>query len=203
MKTIATIAGMLCMLLTIPVLAAEKMTNSPYAVLEETGNKLFKRIADNQQEIEKFPRLMLDIVEEELMPAIDYRYASYKILGKHLKKTSAEQREQFVASMHSYLARTYSVALGNYKNQKIVFEPEKSVENKKIVAVKLQIIELNAPTIDVVFMMRKNKRTGEWKAYDMSVEGVSLLKTKAAELSNRIAKEGVDQVSVELASIAK
>jgi phospholipid transport system substrate-binding protein len=176
---------------------------SPYVVLENVGNKLFGRIAANQQEIKKFPALMKDIVEDELMPSIDYRYASYRILGKHLKKTNKEQRAQFVSSMRNYLTRTYATALMQYKQQDVIFEPEKSVAGKKIVAIKMQIVDLNAPTIEVVFKMRKNKKTGQWKAFDMVVEGISLLSSKKAELSKRIAKQGVEQVSVELASIAK
>ncbi|OUR59473.1 hypothetical protein A9Q74_17750, partial [Colwellia sp. 39_35_sub15_T18] len=94
--------------------SAEISQPSPYTVLAGVGNNLFTRIAANQQEIKKFPNLMNVIVEEELMPAIDYKYAAYRILGKHLKKTSKEQRAKFVNSMRSYLARTYANALKQY-----------------------------------------------------------------------------------------
>jgi len=180
-----------------------KAPASPYAVLEELGTQLFNRIAANQQEIQKFPALMQVIVKEELMPSIDYRYASYRILGKHLRNTTKEQRAMFVSSMHDYLARTYATALMQYKNQQVIFEPEKSFEGKKIVAIKMQIVDMNKPTINVVFKMKKNKKSGEWKAFDMVVEGISLLSSKKAELSKRIAKQGVEQVALELASIAK
>jgi len=188
---------------SVSTLSNEIKSESPYVVLESVGNKLFNRIAANQQEIQKFPALMQNIVEEELMPSIDYTYASYRILGKHLKDTSKEQRAQFVNAMRSYLTRTYAVALMKYKNQNVIFEPDKSVEGKRIVAIKIQIVDLNSPTIDVVFKMRKNKKSGQWKAFDMEVEGISLLSSKQAELSNQIAQEGIEQVSVELASIAK
>lgn len=191
------------LLFSVPAFSSENVAPSPYAVLENVGHKLFSRIAANQQEITKFPSLMQDIVEEELMPSIDHQYASYSILGKHLRNTNKEQREQFVDSMRNYLLRTYSTALMQYKNQQVIFEPEKSVEGKKIVGIKMQIVELNKPTIDVIFKMRKNKQTGEWKAFDMVVEGISLLSSKEAELGNRIAKQGIEQVSIELAAIAK
>jgi len=176
---------------------------SPYVVLENIGTKLFNRIAANQQEIKKFPALMQIIVEEELMPSIDYRYASYRILGKNLRNTNKEQRDQFVNAMRNHLARTYAAALKQYKNQQVIFEPKKSFVGKKIVAIKMQIVDIDKPTIDVVFKMRQNKKTGQWKAFDMVVEGISLLSSKKAELSRRIAKQGVEQVSLELASIAK
>jgi phospholipid transport system substrate-binding protein len=189
----------------LPVLAVETkiIQLSPYTVLENVGNKLFSRIAASQQEIKKFPRFMQVIVEEELMPSIDYRYASYRILGKHLRKTSKEQRIKFVDSMRRNLARTYANALMKYKNQQVIFESEKPIKDKKIVAVKTQIIDANKPTINVVFKMRQNKKTGEWKAFDMVVEGISLLSSKKAELGKKIAKQGVEQVTVELAALTK
>lgn len=176
---------------------------SPYKVIESVGNNLFERIANNQQEIKKFPALMRNIVDEELMPHIDYKYAAYKILGKNLKSTTKKQRASFVHSMRQYLVRTYANALAQYKNQKVIFEPEKNTKGKKIVSVATQIIDSKRPTINIAFKLRKNKKTLEWKAYDMVVEGISLLSSKQAELTKRIAKEGVEQVTLELASIAK
>ena len=199
----------LLLLVTVTSVSAVSATESaiiqtsPYNVLESIGNKLFGRIAANQQEIKKFPELMQVIVDEELMPSIDYRYASYRILGKHLRKTSKDQRAKFVDSMRRNLARTYANALMQYNNQRVVFEPEKPINGKKIVAIKTQIIDVNKPTINVVFKMRQNKKTGQWKAFDMVVEGISLLSSKKAELSKKLAKQGVEQVTIELAALSK
>ena len=79
----------------------------------------------------------------------------------------------------------------------------KPTKNKRIVGVKTQIIEQGAPTINVVFQMRKNKKTAEWKAFDIVVEGISLLSSKQAELNKKIAKQGIDHVTLELAALAK
>lgn len=203
--TLALSLFLASVILVLPASAVEHNVTqpSPYVVLESVGNKLFSRIAANQQEIKKFPQLMQVIVEEELMPSIDSRYASYRILGKHLRKTSKEQRAKFVDSMHRNLARTYATALMQYKNQQVIFESEKPTTGKKIVAIKTQILDANKPPIDVVFKMRKNKKTGQWKAFDMVVEGISLLSSKKAELSKRIAKQGVEQVAIELAALTK
>ncbi|MCW8832191.1 MAG: ABC transporter substrate-binding protein [Colwellia sp.] len=203
MNLLARTLFTLLLMFSLVAKSAEVSQPSPYVVLENVGNQLFTRIAANQQEIKKFPKIMNVIVEEELMPAIDYKYAAYRILGKHLKKTTKAQRAMFVQSMRSYLARTYANALKQYKNQQVIFEPEKPTKDKRIVAIRTQIIEMNKPTIDVIFKMRKNKKTGQWKAYDMVVEGISLLSSKQAELGKKIAKQGVEQVSVELAALVK
>lgn len=176
---------------------------SPYVVLENIGDQLFSRIAASQQEIKRLPLHMRVIVEEELMPSIDYKYVAYKILGKHLKKISKEQRAEFVEAMRDYLIRTYSMALSKYKNQQVVFEAQKSTKGKRIIGVKTKIIEQGAPTINIVFKMRQNKKTQQWKAFDITAEGISLLSAKQAELNKKIANQGIDHVTLELAALAK
>jgi phospholipid transport system substrate-binding protein len=179
-------------------------TVSPYQVIEVTGNRLFSRIASNQEALEKFPGLMRDIVEEELMPSIDYKYAAFKILGKHLRKTTVEQRAKFVTAMRSYLVRTYASALTQYHNQKVVFEPETKLKAKaKLASVDVKIVDAGKPDIKITFQMRKDKKSQQWRAYDMVVEGISLVSSKQAEFNRKIADLGLDQVTVELASIAK
>lgn len=187
-------------LLTTPF-SSMAVEHSPYSVLENVTSKLFSRIADNQKQIEKFPEVMRIIVNEELMPFIDYRYSAFKVLGSHLKSTSKKQREFFLKAMSHNLERTYASALMNYKNQQVLFEPEKTVEGHRIIAIKAQIIEMNKPTIDLVFKMRMNKKTKQWKVFDMVVEGISLLSAKKSELGKRISKYGIDQVTLELQSL--
>jgi len=183
--------------------SATEVEVSPYVVLEKTGQQLFSRIAANQKELKAFPLTMRTIVEEELMPSIDYKYAAYKILGKHLRKTTPEQRSKFVESMRYSLVRTYASALLQYNNQQVIFEKEKPVTGKKIVSIDTNIIAAGKPDITIAFKMRKNKKSKQWKVYDMVIEGISLLSSKQAELSRRIAKQGVDQVTIELTALAK
>lgn len=169
---------------------------SPYTSLEKVGKNLFNRIASSQNEIKNNKKYINIIIKEELMPFIDYKYVAYRILGKNLRKVTKSQRMEFVSAIRVHLSSTYANALMNYKNQKVVFEKPKSTKGKRIIGVNVKIIEMNKPTIKVVFKLRKNKKTKEWKAYDMVVEGISLLSSKEAELSKRISKHGIDKVSI-------
>jgi phospholipid transport system substrate-binding protein len=176
---------------------------SPYQVIEVTGNNLFTKIANNQDALKKFPGLMRNIVEEELMPSVDYQYAAFKILGKHLRNTTKEQRVKFITAMRSYLVRTYANALTQYTNQKVLFEPAAKInENSKSASVYVKIFDIGKPDINITFQMRKDKQSQEWKVYDMVVEGISLISSKQSELNRRISDIGLDQVTLELASIA-
>ncbi|MGB1262529.1 MAG: MlaC/ttg2D family ABC transporter substrate-binding protein [Cognaticolwellia sp.] len=183
---------------------AAEPTPSPYQVIEVTGNSLFARIASNQDALMKFPELMREIVEEELMPSVDYQYAAFKILGKHLRKSTPEQRAKFVTAMRSYLVRTYANALTQYHDQQVQFEPDTKLKPEaRSASVDVKIVDAGKPDIKITFQMRKDKKSQQWKAYDMIVEGISLISSKQAEFNRRIADLGLDQVTVELASITK
>jgi phospholipid transport system substrate-binding protein len=90
-----------------------------------------------------------------------------------------------------------------YKNQKVEFEPAKDFSKEKVVAVKTNVMEPGRDPINISFRVRKNKKTGEWKAYDMVAEGISLLDSKQAELSSLIRQKGLPHVTAMLKEKSK
>ena len=60
---------------------------NPYHMIQEVADITFTRFSNEQDAIRKQPNLLKNIVREELMPYIDYKYAAYKVLGSYLKKT--------------------------------------------------------------------------------------------------------------------
>ena len=59
------------------------------------------------------------------------------------------------------------------------------------------------PNIQLEFKLRKDKKTGEWAAFDIIAEGISLLSSKQSEWSGKIRQEGILTVAKELESLAK
>ena len=52
----------------------------------------------------------------------------------------------------------------------------------------------NGQVTQLDFKLRKNKKTGEWKVFDVIAEGISMLDTKRSEFSALIQKKGIDEV---------
>ncbi len=168
---------------------------NPYAMIETVAKITFKRFSDEQTEIRKNPDLLKNIVREELMPYVHYQYAAFKVIGKNFKKTNKKDRADFVVVFREYLVTSYAQVFTLYKKQKVEFEPEKNFSKAKILAVKTSVIDPGRPPIDISFRVRKDKKTKEWKAYDMVAEGVSLLDSKQAELSGLIRQKGLPYVT--------
>ena len=169
---------------------------NPYKMIEEVANITFKRFADERSEIRKTPNLLKDIVREELLPYIDYKYSAYKVIGaKNFKNTTNAERKAFVPVFRDYLITSYAQVFTLYDSQEVVFEPAKELKKQKIVSVKTSVLEPGRDAINISFRVRKNKKTKEWKAYDMVAEGISLLDSKQAELSSIIRQKGLSHVT--------
>jgi len=168
---------------------------NPYHMVQGAAEQTFKRFANEQQAIQKNPNLLKDIVREELMPYVNYRYSAFKVIGKHLKKTTDAERREFVPVFREYLVSSYAQVFTLYDNQAVEFSPERSFSGKKIVAVNTRIIMPGRDNIDVAFKVRLNKKTKNWQAFDMVAEGVSLLDSKQAELGSIIRQKGLPYVT--------
>lgn len=169
---------------------------NPYVMIKKVAELTFKRFADEQSAIRETPNLLKTIVSEELMPYIDYKYSAYKVIGaKNFKKTTNAERKAFVPVFRDYLVTSYAQVFTLYKQQKVTFEPSKKLKDEKIVSVNTAVIEPGRDPINISFRVRKNKKTNDWKAYDMVAEGVSLLDTKQAELASIIRQKGLAHVT--------
>lgn len=168
-------------------------TMDPYAMVKSVANKTFDRFYQDKALIDADADHLKVIVREELMPYIDYKYASYKVLGQYLKESTEDQRNRFVDAFEGYLVSTYAQAFTEYTNQKVEFSPGSDFSNEKIVDVNVQIIEAGRPPIKLLFKVRRLK-DDSWKAFDLVAEGVSLLSSKQSEISNLIRQQGIDAV---------
>ena len=168
---------------------------NPYLMIKTVASKTFKRFADEQQAIQANPNILKNIVREELMPYINYKYSAFKVIGKHLKKTTAEERKNFVPVFRDYLVTSYAQVFTLYESQPVEFAPARNFSDKKIVAVNTRVIMQGRDNIDVSFKVRKDRKTNDWKAFDMIAEGVSLLDSKQAELGGVIRQKGLPYVT--------
>jgi phospholipid transport system substrate-binding protein len=175
---------------------------TPHQVIEGLGGTLFKRLSEEQENLSTQPELVREIIEQELMPYVDYRYAAFKILGKYIKEISKEEREEFALAMRDYLTVIFVNALSQYKNQKITFQPETNMtKGKKIAIVKALITEQGAPNIAIDFKLRLDRKTKQWKAFDMVIEGISLINAKQSEITARIRASDIQTVTLEIAKL--
>ena len=173
---------------------AASFEQDPKELVVAVSQKTFEEIGKNKENLDDI-EFAKKIIEEQLLPYIDTKYASYKVIGVKLKKTTEAQRDRFTKAFTNYIVLTYATALKKYTNQTLEFPQDVVDKNDKVASVRVVMKTEASPDIELIFKLRKNTKTGFWKVYDMVAEGISLLSAKQSELSGLIRDKGIDEVS--------
>lgn len=192
------------LMLTFQVAANEIDKTQPYQMMKQVSEVAFARLKAEQEQIHQDPEHLKVIVDEELMPYINEKYAALKLLGPNLKGAKREDVATFIVAFRAYLISSYAQVLTQYTDQTIEFGPELKLDPKKsITGVKVDIVDAPRPNIKLEFKLRKDKKTGEWQVFDMIAEGISLLSSKQSEWNGKLRQEGILAVAKELEGLAQ
>lgn len=184
-------------------MATEVDKTQPYQMMKQVAEVTFDRLKAEQPQIKQDPNLLKTIVEEELMPYVNDRYAALKLLGPNLKGAKREDVGEFITAFRAYLVTSYAQVLTQYSDQKIEFGPEPYLDaSKRVTSIKVDIVDAPRPNIKLEFKLRKDKKTGEWLAFDMVAEGISLLSSKQSEWNTKIRQDGILAVAKDLEKLA-
>jgi phospholipid transport system substrate-binding protein len=172
--------------------------NNPQVLLEKVTKATFERIELDQQNIQSNPDHLRVIIEQELMPYIDHKFAAFKVLGNQFRSVPKDKVPEYVDEFKEYLVSNFAVVLASYGGQELVFEPAKDAENQKNMTIKAIIRKAGNPDIRISFKLRKSKNTQQWKTYDLVAEGISLLSSKRNEFASMIRQQGIQAVIDEM-----
>lgn len=169
---------------------------APDNVLEVASQQMISAINANQENIKTDPTVLNGLVEEILMPHIDFIAASKWVLGKHWRRASKEQKIAFIRQFRTLLLRFYSTALSEYLSTNtvtedmFVFLPVRGDTASKRVTVNSEIHAPSGSIIPVKYNMHLTKKG--WKVYDVSIEGVSMVTTYRTSFAAEIKQKGLD-----------
>ncbi|KHS71589.1 phospholipid-binding protein MlaC [Pectobacterium brasiliense] len=194
---------MVALLVVTPLANAADQTN-PYRLMNEAAEKTFDRLKNEQPKIKQNPDYLRTVVREELLPYVQVRYAGALVLGRYYKDATPAQRDAYFKAFEAYLEQAYGQALAMYNGQTYEIAPEKPLGDADIVSIRVTIIDNGGrPPVRLDFQWRKNSKTGNWQAYDMIAEGVSMITTKQNEWAAILRQNGVDGLTKQLESSAK
>ena len=177
LKKFLVIAALSTLTFAQVVKAADVKLTDPNKMVRQVADNTFERITKDQPLIIKNNEHLRVIVEEELMPYIDYKYAALRVLGSEVSKVRAitdeaeksraiKDIQRFIVVFREYLVATYAGVFTQYTSQQVEFGAPQSFKGKDVVVVKTKIIEAGKPDIKIDFKVRED-RSGEWRAYDM------------------------------------
>lgn len=171
--------------------AAEKL-------VRDNAQKVLQILSDNKDKVKEDPQFLYKLVNEVILPNVDFTAMSKLVLAKNWRSASEEQRNRFVEEFKGMLVRTYTNSLTDYAgNTEIVYL--KSVDKKegKYVTVYTEIVQSGKPNIPVDYSLRKTSEG--YKIYDVVIEGLSLVKNYRTSFSKQISETSLDALIEDMA----
>jgi len=164
----------------------------PVSMLEQTSSQMISSLKQNKATIKTNPTYVEGLARKILMPHVDVPTMSRLALGRNAWQSATNaQKQQFMQQFVTLLIRTYSTALASYTDQQIQFYPVRGgTDGKSRVQVNSKIIQSGGPSIPMSY--RLVKRNDQWYVYDMSVDGVSLVKSFHSQFASEISKGGMN-----------
>jgi phospholipid transport system substrate-binding protein len=185
--------------LWLPAAQAQAQT-PPDELVRTTTEEILRLLKTNREAYQRDKSALYAMVDKEVLPHFDFQRMSQWVLGRHWRTATPAQRERFVKEFRDLLVRTYATALLNYRDEKVIYLPFTGKPDDRQVIVRTEIKQSSgAPNIPISYSFY-NKGSAEWKVYDVSIEGVSLVTNYRTTYADKIRRDGLDAL---IASISK
>ena len=112
-------------------------------------------------------------IRKVINEVFDYQELSQRTLGRDWKKFKPEQQTEFVDLYSKLLENVYADRILAYTHEKIEFGKETELKKGRM-EVESYIITLDKTKVPLFYRM--SNKTGQWRVYDVVIEGVSMIK---------------------------
>ncbi len=165
----------------------------------EAPDVLVKRISQEVLDVAKTDKEIqggnqkhvLDLVEAKILPYVDFQRMTSLAAGRFWREATPAQQKQLTDEFRNLLIHTYSGAIAQIKDQKLVFKSLRSEPADMEVEVHSQVIQARGGEA-IELNYRLEKLPAGWKIYDINVFGAWLVETYKGTFSTEIGKSGID-----------
>ncbi|HET6546280.1 MAG TPA: ABC transporter substrate-binding protein [Rhodanobacteraceae bacterium] len=169
----------------------------PDQVVQGIADQLAASIEGHQAELKNDHDKLIKMIDGILLPHFDIDYASILVLGQYARTASPAQRARFAKAFYNSIAHRYAEGLLNYTRGRVQVLPTKGAINDRRTIVRTQVKLDDGKLLPVDYAFRKT-RDGEWKAYDVIIEGISYVTNYRNQVAAEIRKSSLDALITRL-----
>ena len=125
-------------------------------------------------------------IRQVINEIFDYKELSRRTLGREWKKFKPEQQTEFVDLFSKLLENVYADRILAYTHEKIEFGKETQLKKGRV-EVESYIITLDNTKVPLFYRM--SNKTGQWRVYDVVIEGVSMIKNYRGQFRQILQKK--------------
>ena len=169
------------LLLVAPIASAGPSHESPTEVVRATINEVLRILEDPalKDPAQLLPRRRM--LEEVIASRFDYAEMSKRSLAARWVPLSEVERAEFVELFRSFLSDRYAEKIEGYAGEQVLYLSERIAGNFAEVRTKLR-----SSKVEIPMDYRLYVKEGRWHAYDIVVDGISLVKNYRSQFEKII-----------------
>lgn len=168
---------------------AANIDQTPQRLVEETAEKMLTTLKAEKDSVEKAPDRLYALVDEIVLPHFDFELMAKRVLGKYWRDASPAERTQFTDAFRGLLVRTYANSLTEYTDQKIIYLPMRRDSDSQRVEVRSEVEQPGRSPIQINYRLVQSG--SDWKVYDVTINGVSLVTNYRSSFASEIDRGGL------------
>lgn len=166
----------------------------PPVIVEEATASAMTALNERRDEFAADPQALREMINSDMLPLIDTEYSARLILGRAGRDATKEQLDAFAGAMSDHLLARYADGLLRFNaEEQIDILPLKGKNTEKLTRVRTRFTLDNGSQVPVDFAFRKTELG--WKAFDVTIEGISYVMTYRNQIGPLVASKGIDQVT--------
>lgn len=189
----------LCILVLAAAAPVYADTPAPNQVVQGLVDDLGKTMEARRGELSKDREGLLKVIDGIVLPHFDIDYASILVLGQNARTATPEQRARFAHAMYNSITHRYAEGLLKYTEGRVRVLPMQGELNDKRTLVRTQVVLDDGKLVPVDYAFRKTS-AGDWKAYDVIIEGISYVTNYRNQVAAEIQKSSLDALTTRLES---
>ena len=194
MRILQSLLCVLAFAVAAPVLAD---TPTPNQVVQGLVDDLGKTMEARRAELSKDRESLLKVIDSIVLPHFDIDYASILVRGQNARTATPEQRARFAHAMYNSITHRYAEGLLKYTEGRVRVLPQQGELNEKRTLVRTQVVLDDGKLVPVDYAFRKTS-AGDWKAYDVIIEGISYVTNYRNQVAAEIQKSSLDALTARL-----
>ncbi len=156
-------------------------TESPTEVVRATINEVIRILEDKRLQAAAQRAHRRRLLEDAIGRRFDYTEMSKRVLAAAWNTLNEAEREEFVGLFRSFLSDRYASKIEGYSGEQVAYLAERREGSFAEVRTKLV-----SSKVDIPVDYRLMAKDGKWYAYDIVVDGVSLVRNYRSQFTNII-----------------
>lgn len=162
----------------------------PKEQVQTTVDKVLNILRDPQLKSENKKEERQSRLRQTIAPRFDFNEMAKRSLGAHWQRISPEKQQEFVKLFSDLLEKSYVDKIDSYNGEKVLYTREK--QDKDHAEVDTKVITKQGEEFSVNYKLRSNG--GEWKAYDVVIENISLVNNYRSQFNRVLTKSPFEEL---------